>query len=482
MFRFLLSIVFLLCFSKLSAQSVNDYRTNGLDGNWTTVGIWQVYNGTAWVAATTYPGQIAGTNDVSIESNSEVTINSTIPNSINSLTIGPGILFVSADSSLDTPLITLITGGEAEWTNNNTDLALPADAAIVIAGGNLSEDRPCSANKTITIGSTVFASCNGGGGGVDYGFDDINNQGGTLNVSPTSNGPLCLGQTLNLFANPGGAGSTGATFSWSGIGPGYSFNSTLENPTESTIITSGTYTYTVTITDGDGNGNTNTNSVDVIINDAPNPPVGGGSQIVCAGLSGTLTATVGAGETVDWYSAAAGGMQLLAGSTSYSTTTPGTYYAETRNTTTACVSTSRIGVVLSNRSCTVITNRRITYRVNPGVIGPSGTLTTDLVINFFDDGQFSPSNPYQLQIRNATAIGFNYQIWVQNVPYASIPGLTLGDHTVNVISNTDGTFSYLFTSTSPIIGNASRSITGSGGAPSPQGIGPACGCVSFYKI
>ncbi|WP_299441033.1 hypothetical protein [uncultured Aquimarina sp.] len=366
MLRLFVSITFIFLFLNLSAQSVNDYRTNGTNGNWTTVSIWEVYNGTTWVAATNYPGQIAGANDVSIEGNSEVTINSTIPNSFNSLTIGPGTLFVSADSSLDTPLITLTTGGEAEWTSNNTDLSLPANASIIIDGGNLVEDNPCNATKTVTIGGTVYASCNGGGGGVDYDFDDINTGGGTLSVAPTSNGPICLGQTLTLFANPGGSGSTGGTFSWSATGPGgYSFSSTAENPTESSIITAGTYTYTVTITDGDGNGTTNTNSIDVEVNSAPNAPISGGNQTGCTGGTiPTLTATVNAGETVDWYDASVGGTLLLSGNTSYTPTIAASYFAEARNTTTGCVSTTRTEVILTLRSCKVITNRRITFRVN----------------------------------------------------------------------------------------------------------------------
>jgi len=359
----ILFLFLLVYLPHLSAQSVNDYRTNGSDGNWTTVGIWEVFNGTTWVAATTYPGQVAGTNDVFIDGNSEVNIDSVIPSSFNSLTIGPGILFVDADCSLDTPLMTLITGGQAEWTSNNTDLALPANASIVTAGGILVEDKPCNATKTISIGSVAYASCNGGGGGINVDFDDINTGGGTLSVAPTSNGPVCIGDTINLMANPGGTGSSGATFSWSATGPGgYFFSSTLENPSETGITTSGTYTYTVTITDTFTN--TNTNSVDVVVNTAPNAPVSGGNQTGCAGGSILpLTATVGAGETVDWYDASTGGTLLLASNTSYSTSTSGSYFAEARNTTTGCVSTTRTEVILALISCKVITNRRITLRV-----------------------------------------------------------------------------------------------------------------------
>jgi len=268
-YRFLLFktlLISLFVSNSLFAQSVNDYRSTG-NGDWTDPGTWEVYNGTAWVAATNYPGEVAGTNDVSIIGSNTVILDADIPNSFNSLTIGPGQLRIDSDSSLDTMLITLVTGGTIKWQNNNTDLAIPANSAIVIAGGNLIEDSPCNATKTLTIGSSVYASCNGGGGGVDNDFDSINTGGGTINVDPTSNSPVCIGTTLTLFANASGAESDNAstTFSWSGTGPGgYTFSSTTEDPTINTTgFTAGTYTYTVTITDP--NSNSNADSVDVSI-------------------------------------------------------------------------------------------------------------------------------------------------------------------------------------------------------------------------
>ncbi|RZS93494.1 immunoglobulin domain-containing protein [Aquimarina brevivitae] len=354
------TVLLLFVVSVINAQSVNDYRTVA-SGNWTDVGIWEVYNGTSWVTATTYPGQVAGTNDVFIQGYN-VTLNSSIPNTFNSLTVGSGTLFISSNSSLDTSSITLVTGGFMEWTSNNTNLALPSDASIVLQGGRLVEDSPCNATKTLSIGGVVYASCNGGGG-VDNEFGDINDGGGTLSATPSSNGPICVGQTLNLFANPSGAGSTTATFSWSGVGPGgYSFSSAVQNPTESGITSTGTYTYTVTVTDT--NGYSDTNSVDVTVSGNPTTPTSNGDQTICSGSSGTLTVTVGPGETVDWYDAATGGTLLLSDNTSYTTSTAGSYYAETRNTTSGCVSTNRVIVSLVTKSCSVITNRRVTYRVN----------------------------------------------------------------------------------------------------------------------
>ena len=59
----LFSILFILTFtSHVMAQSVNDYRSIN-SGNWTSSLTWEVYNGTIWVPATSYPGQNAGTNN-----------------------------------------------------------------------------------------------------------------------------------------------------------------------------------------------------------------------------------------------------------------------------------------------------------------------------------------------------------------------------------------------------------------------------------
>ncbi|KAA1243226.1 Calx-beta domain-containing protein [Aquimarina sp. RZ0] len=152
-------------------------------------------------------------------------------------------------------------------------------------------------------------------------------------------------------------------------------------------------------------------------------------------------------------------------------------------TATISNSTSEFANTFAINAASVITNRRITYRVNPNnSTTPIGILTSDVTINNFDDGQNGPGNPYQLQIQNTTAVGFNYQIWIQNVPYASIPGLNLGNHTLNIVDNGDGTYNYLFTSTTALGAFQNTIISGSGGAPSPPGIGTACGCITFYKL
>ena len=78
----------MLLSTTLVAQSTGDYRSVG-SGDWTTVSNWEYYNGTSWVAATQYPGQTGApaTNDVSIEGGDEITLDTTLTESINSVTV-----------------------------------------------------------------------------------------------------------------------------------------------------------------------------------------------------------------------------------------------------------------------------------------------------------------------------------------------------------------------------------------------------------
>ena len=76
---------------------------------------------------------------------------------------------------------------------------------------------------------------------------------------------------------------------------------------------------------------------------APTP----GDNDRCGTGSVTITATPGSGETIDWYNASTGGALLLSGNTSFTTPSISTttqYYAETRNSTTGCISSTRTAV------------------------------------------------------------------------------------------------------------------------------------------
>tara|TARA_R110002153_G_scaffold97078_3_gene231634 strand:+ start:768 stop:1856 length:1089 start_codon:yes stop_codon:yes gene_type:complete len=350
--------IFIFGSAVLYAQQAGDYRSIA-SGNWTSVGIWETYNGTTWGAATSYPGQLTGTNDVFIIGGNSVSISSTILNTINSILIGDGTaaldnFYVSGTSSLNTQLVTIANGGHAEWISN-VSLSLPAGASFQInPGGELATDRPCSASKRLIIGATVYSTCNGGAG-AQYDFTDLNESGGSLSVSPTSDSPICEGEILNLYANPSGTGATGASFLWTGPN---GFTATTSDATVSGLA-QGDYTYTVTITDSAGN--TNTKSVTATV--LATPQITSTTPGSRNGSGTVLLNAMASSGVLNWFSNASGGSSLGTGFTfmtpSISATT--TFYVEASEN--GCVS-ARVPVMATINGVTdVIINPRITYRV-----------------------------------------------------------------------------------------------------------------------
>ncbi|WP_299797789.1 gliding motility-associated C-terminal domain-containing protein [uncultured Maribacter sp.] len=89
-------------------------------------------------------------------------------------------------------------------------------------------------------------------------------------------------------------------------------------------------------------------AVNLTIEPIPTAPISGGNQTECEASpvqTLTATATSPAGSTVVWYDAATGGSAVA--SPILDAVGSVTYYAESENTTTSCVSTSRTAVVLT---------------------------------------------------------------------------------------------------------------------------------------
>ncbi len=298
-FVLLLAALFSSCLAK--AQVLGDFRS-AASGNWNSAASWQSYNGTSWIAAVTYPGQNLGTNNVYIRGGHSITITSTVPNAINSLTVGDGSgaidnFLIGGTAILNTQLITIANGGSAEWIAN-VSFYLPSGAAFVIeSGGVLVVDKPCNAAKRLVIGTVIYSTCNGGAG-ADYSFKDLNDQGGSLSVAPTSNSPICQGSVLTLFANPTGTGASGASFVWSGTGPsGYSYSSISKDPTISGLV-AGTYTFTVTATGS--SGNTNTKSIGVTVNATPTLTTHPSNVTVMDGANTSFVVAATNANTYQW--------------------------------------------------------------------------------------------------------------------------------------------------------------------------------------
>lgn len=278
---------------------------------------------------------------VGMKSYANCTISSPAATNTNPFSGCSGIVTITAKITVNsnynfsalgiTQVILAAPAGELNWTGNN-NVTFPANSQLIIQVGSVglttgANGTPCNAIRTITFGTVTIASCNGNGS--NYSFSQVNTNGGitgALGVTAGSNSPVCSAGTLLLSATPNG-GISPYSYSWTGPG---GFSSTSQNPTTTGLA--GTYTVTVT----DGGNNTAQNSV-VVSNTGgtPNAPGATGASR-CGTGTVNLSASVGIGETVDWYDNPSGGSPLAGGTGTLNYTTPSiaastTYYAEARN-------------------------------------------------------------------------------------------------------------------------------------------------------
>lgn len=155
-------------------------------------------------------------------------------------------------------------------------------------------------------------------------------------TTPAACAPDLLTYSLGVTVNTGTVTSTAGTVTPAGT-----------NVWNITGVPSGT---NITVTVRDIAGCESSIAITAPNCDCPviNPPVSGGDRSYCFGSTiPTISASVAAGETVDWYDQASGGMLLRSASLTYTPTGAGTYYAMARNTTTNCVSTTRTPVTVT---------------------------------------------------------------------------------------------------------------------------------------
>jgi hypothetical protein len=121
-------------FALVNAQTTGDYRSVAA-GDWSMISIWQRYNGTAWVAATTYPanGPAAPVaNTVTIQNTGTVVLNiSPTTGKIGTLIIDNGATLLDLNIALNYTLnatFEVIVNGTINLTNTsvvNSTLSTP---------------------------------------------------------------------------------------------------------------------------------------------------------------------------------------------------------------------------------------------------------------------------------------------------------------------------------------------------------------------
>jgi hypothetical protein len=158
---------------------------------------------------------------------------------------------------------------------------------------------------------------------------------------------LILSVDLCAQVTIGGLTTPKPVRSWTGL-------SSTSNETIITITaeTTGVYpadSITVRALSSCGGGTRRANTQVVTISEIPAEPTTPSSAIVTSGDPFTFSASVPCGHAIYWYAAASGGSPIQNGSNTPSVTVNNltattTYYAESRNIATGCVSASRLAV------------------------------------------------------------------------------------------------------------------------------------------
>jgi hypothetical protein len=290
----ILIVVFIFsckCCSPIFGQNSGDYRSFG-NGAWNSPETWEFYNGYEWQPASNYPGQLPGDGDVFIINAHIVTLTTNVPNPFNGLIV-TGIdetyrssLKLPGSTTLLLPVssILLTNFGQIFWSWTETSLYIPEGASILINDGGMLTANPCTNIQRLYIGDIPYAACQGPGN-VQYLFRDLNEHGGSLNVTANSNSPVCHEEILSLAATPTGPGAK--TYNWQGIGPdGYTFGPVTGQNQSIEGIEAGTYTFTVTISDAYNNSKTDSHTAIVI--DLPTASISG-DAVICEGGNAELT-------------------------------------------------------------------------------------------------------------------------------------------------------------------------------------------------
>lgn len=440
---FFLVFVQFVCF----AQSTGDYQSVA-SGNWTTLSSWQYYNGSTWVSATNYPGQIGGTYAVLIQAGHTITMGTAdlTTNPMGALTIS-GTLILDGGSgggvfAINTQSL-VVTAGLTPYAKidfaNKVTLALPANVSIQVGIGGLPTPGSgiCNNNIEISIGGNVLAYCTGTGNPpANYNFQDVINNGGynivNASILPTS---VCGSGSFTLTATA--IPSSGATIKWYTTASGGTsiYTGSTYIPT---ISTTTTYYVEATI----GTYTTPRKAVTATVNPLPNITTQPINQLDCEerSVSFKVVAT-GTGLTYTWQRKLPGGsfITIPAGQASVK-------YSPDR----ATVTIENVGstqdpngtqyqVVVSNGTCSV-TSSVATLSVNEitNITSPSLTPSQSVMdITLCNGANYSytvltsyPSNVVSYQWKSSVTSG----VWNNVVDGAHFSGATSA--TLNITNGT----------------------------------------------
>ncbi len=275
------------------------------------------------------------------------------------------------------------------------------------AGFSSTTQNPTRANATLAMSGTYTVTVTSGAcsasGTVNVTIDP------SVTVNPSSNSPVCQGNTLQLNANPSGGGGSNS-FTWAGPA---GFSSTTQNPTRANATPAMSGIYTVTVTSGacSASGTVNvTIDPSVTVNPSSNSPV-------CQGNTLQLNANPSGGS----------------GSNSFTWAGPAGFSSTTQNPTRANATPAMSGTY--------------TVTVTSGACSASGTVNVTIdpsvTVNPSSNSPVCQGNTLQLNANPSGGNGSNSFIWAgpagfssttQNPTRANATLAMSGTYTVTVTS------------------------------------------------
>jgi hypothetical protein len=201
-----------------------------------------------------------------------------------------------------------------------------------------------TATYTVQITNATGCASTVSGAGTITVYDDLNP--GTITSSTTA---VCKDGTVSAFTATAPSGGNGTyTYQWmqgSGNATGMSTASSF-TPAGTYLSAPGTYHFTRVVTSC--TSGTTTGTYTLVVHDLPGAPTNASNNTRCGTGDVTFSATTATGCTIDWYTASSGGSTVSVGTPAYTRSltapTAATYYAQSRNTSTGCVSASRLAV------------------------------------------------------------------------------------------------------------------------------------------
>jgi hypothetical protein len=397
--------------------------TNATTYNWTVPTGWSITSGAGTTSITVTTGSAGQNGNISVTAQNSCGTSTarTLAVTVNPASV-PGT--VSANQTIcsgQTPSNITLTGntGTIQWqvsTDNNNFTNISGATASSLTSAQMGA-LPATRFYRAVVTSGACSS--------------VNSPVVTVTVSPPSvagtvsaNQTICSGQTPSNITL---AGNTG-TIQWQVSTDNNNFTN-ISGATASQLTSAqmgaltATRFYRAVVTSGSCSS-VNSSVVTVTVNALPTVTTTVSNSKTYTGISNTTTvsATVSAGATIDWYDAPTGGNLLSSGSLTYTppAVNVGTYtvYAQARNTTTGCVSLARTSATLTitkaNSTITATGSTTFTYTglpQGPGTsdkTGSTGAVTYSYSGTGYGPSATPPTNAGTYQVVAIVAADANY--------------------------------------------------------------------------